>query len=115
MLPFQNFGDFPACVLGDLKLIIRVSPDALVWCSVDPAESVKQMAETYPFTADPTARIYDYKKAATLLGCRNIDHNYDHRFTQVNTYGRAASNVAVDNIVAGGSINFCGYKVMIYY
>jgi hypothetical protein len=41
LLPFQNFGDFPACVLGDLKLIIRVSPDALVWCSVDPEQSIK--------------------------------------------------------------------------
>jgi hypothetical protein len=31
LLPFQNFSDFPSCVLGDFKLIIRVSPDALVW------------------------------------------------------------------------------------
>jgi hypothetical protein len=23
LLPFQNFGDFPSCVLGDFKLIIR--------------------------------------------------------------------------------------------
>jgi hypothetical protein len=30
LLPFQNFGDFPSCVLGDFKLILRVSPDALV-------------------------------------------------------------------------------------
>jgi hypothetical protein len=45
LLPFQNFGNFPSCVLGDFKLILRVSPDALVWCSVDPAQSMKQMVE----------------------------------------------------------------------
>jgi hypothetical protein len=30
LLPFQNFGDFPSYVLGEFKLYIRVSPDALV-------------------------------------------------------------------------------------
>jgi hypothetical protein len=39
LLPFQNFGDFRSCVLGDFKLYIRVSPDALVWCSVNHFES----------------------------------------------------------------------------
>jgi hypothetical protein len=47
LLQFQNFGDFPSCVLGDFKLIIRVSPDALVWCSLYPTTSTKQMAESY--------------------------------------------------------------------
>jgi hypothetical protein len=50
LLPFQNFSDFPSCVLGDFKLYIRVSPDVFVWCSVNPQESIKQMAEVYPFT-----------------------------------------------------------------
>jgi hypothetical protein len=40
LLPFQSFGDFPSCVLGDFKLYIHVSPDALVWYSVDPAKSI---------------------------------------------------------------------------
>jgi hypothetical protein len=35
LLPFQNFGDFPSCALGDFKLYIRVSPDVQV-CSVSP-------------------------------------------------------------------------------
>jgi hypothetical protein len=30
LLPFQNFEDFPSCVLRDFKLYISVSPDALV-------------------------------------------------------------------------------------
>jgi hypothetical protein len=38
LLPFQNFGDFPSCVLGNFKLYIRVSPDVFAWCSVSPGE-----------------------------------------------------------------------------
>jgi hypothetical protein len=39
LLPFQNFGDFPTCVPGDLKLIVGVSPDALVRYSVNPQQN----------------------------------------------------------------------------
>jgi hypothetical protein len=66
LLPFQNFGDFPSCVLGDFKLILRVSPDARVWCSVDPIQPIKQMAETYPFTQNEAKQIFDYKKFANV-------------------------------------------------
>jgi hypothetical protein len=45
LLPFQNFGDFPSCVLGYFKLNIRVSLDALLWCSVNTQESIRQLAE----------------------------------------------------------------------
>jgi hypothetical protein len=60
LLPFQNFSDFPSCVLGDFKLYIRVSPDAFVWCSVNPQESIKQMAEVYPFTENSDHEIFNY-------------------------------------------------------
>jgi hypothetical protein len=30
LLLFQNFGDLPSCVLGEFKIYIRISPDALV-------------------------------------------------------------------------------------
>jgi hypothetical protein len=40
-LPFQNFRDFPSCVLGDFKLYIRVSHDTLVWCFINFSESIK--------------------------------------------------------------------------
>jgi hypothetical protein len=68
------------------------------------------MAETYPFTTDPSVRIYDYKKTATLLEYRIIDHNYDHRFTQVNTYGRAASNVVPDLTGDNYTPTACGFR-----
>jgi hypothetical protein len=104
----QNFGDFPACVLGDLKLILRVSRDALVWCSVDPQQSIKQMSESFPFTVNPANEIFNYERAATLMGSNHIDHNYDHRFAQVNSYGRAASNCVVD--LPAELCNLCGYR-----
>jgi hypothetical protein len=62
LLPFQNFADFPSCVLGDFKLVIRVSPDALVWCSCDPATSIRQLAEVFPFTQDGNGNHYNYLK-----------------------------------------------------
>jgi hypothetical protein len=110
LMPFQNFGDFPACVLGDLKLIIRVCPDALVWCLVDPEQSIKQMCETFPFSTNPAEEIFNYKKAASQIGSNHIDHNYDHRFTQINTYGRATSNCVVYLPVAGDFPNICRFR-----
>jgi hypothetical protein len=47
LLPFQNFGDLLFCLLRDFKLYIRVSPDAFVWTTVNPSESIRQMAEMY--------------------------------------------------------------------
>jgi hypothetical protein len=67
LLLFQNFGDFPSCVFGDFKLYIRVSPDVLVWCSVNPSESIKQMAEVYPFTENGDQEIFNYKQFANII------------------------------------------------
>jgi hypothetical protein len=96
LLPFQNFGDFPCCVLGDFKLVIRVSPDALVWCSVDPSESIKQMSKVFPFAQEANGDRYNYERFAQVISTTNQQHNYDHRFTQVNSEGRAASNCVSD-------------------
>jgi hypothetical protein len=79
-LPFQNFDDFLSCVLRDFKLILRVNPDALVWCSVDPSQSIRQMAEIYPFTQDVNKTIFDYKKFVSVIGSKNQQDNYDHMF-----------------------------------
>jgi hypothetical protein len=118
LLPFQNFGDFPACVLGDFKLIIRVSPDALVWCSCDPAASIRQMYHVMPCYQFNTDNIYDYPVAASLIGTTSSQRNYDHRFTQVNSWGRAASNVfaeisSLDQPPQGGSVGFAGIDIML--
>jgi hypothetical protein len=85
LLPFQTFGDSSFCVLGDFKLIIRVSPDALVWCMVDSEESIRQMSEIFSFTQNESGRIFDYKKFAAVISSNNQQNNYNHRFTQVNS------------------------------
>jgi hypothetical protein len=110
LLPFQNFGDFPTCVLGDFKLILRVSPDALVWTTVDPTKSIKQMAENYPFTEDGNHRIFNYKQFANVITSIGQQNNYDHRFIQVNTFGRAASNCASDITAVGGTPTFASFN-----
>jgi hypothetical protein len=109
LLPFQNFGDFPSCVLGDFKLVICVSPKALVWTTVDPTKSIKQMAETYPFTQNSDGRIFNYRQFANVITSVGQQNNYDHRFTQVNTFGRAASNCASDITIVGGTPKFASY------
>jgi hypothetical protein len=96
LLLFQNFSDFPSCVLGDFNLYIRVSPDALIWCSVSPQESISQMAEVYPFTENNDHEIFNYKQFANVLSSPRQQNNYDHRFTQVNAFGRAAINSVSD-------------------
>jgi hypothetical protein len=95
LIPFQNFSDFPSCALGDFKLYIRVSPDALVWCSVSPQESIRQMSEVYPFTENGDHEIFNYKQFANILSSTRQQNNYDHRFTQENAFGCAATIVFV--------------------
>jgi hypothetical protein len=87
LLPFQNFSDFPSCVFGDFKLYIHVSPDSLVWCSVNPQESIKQMGEVYPFTETNDHEIFNYKQCTNILSSTRPQNNYDNRFTQVNAFG----------------------------
>jgi hypothetical protein len=98
LLPFQRFSDFPSCVLGDFRLVIKVSADALVWCSCDPAHSILQMAEIHPFpqTGPTNYTTFDYRAFANCISVSNNFDGYDHRFTQVNSYGRAASNCVSD-------------------
>jgi hypothetical protein len=48
-------------------LYIRISPDALIWCSVNPQESIRQTAEVYPFTENGDYEIFNYKQFANVL------------------------------------------------
>jgi hypothetical protein len=45
LLIFQAFELFPSCALGELELVIMCSPDALVWCNVDPRVSIPEYLE----------------------------------------------------------------------
>ncbi|GHU18474.1 hypothetical protein FACS189472_06850 [Alphaproteobacteria bacterium] len=39
LLPLQGFNLFPNALFGDLSLVIKVNPNALVWASTDPQSS----------------------------------------------------------------------------
>jgi hypothetical protein len=109
LLPFQNFSDFPACALGDLKIIIRVSPDALDWCSVDPVQSIRQMSEITVFTQNEDGKIFDYRRFANVISSTGQQQNYDHRFTQVNASGRACTNPVSDHTAIGSVPSIADY------
>jgi hypothetical protein len=67
------------------------------------------MSETYPFPQGQDGKIFDYKKFASSISSNNQQHNYDHRFTQVNSFGRAASNCVSDSTVSDTPPNIAGY------
>jgi hypothetical protein len=50
------------------------------------------MAEVYPFTENNDHEIFNYKQFANIISSRRQQNNYDHRFTQVNSFGRATTN-----------------------
>jgi hypothetical protein len=54
------------------------------------------MVEVYPYNQQSNGDRYNYLKFASVIGTGNQQHNYDHRFTQVNSFGRAASNCVAD-------------------
>jgi hypothetical protein len=110
LFPFQNFGDFPSYILGNFKLYIPVSPDALVWCSVNPAESIKQIAEVYPFTENTDHKIFNYKQFANVISSARQQNNYDHRFTQVNSFCRAATNCVSNFYQVNSAPTNAGYE-----
>jgi hypothetical protein len=50
------------------------------------------MSEVYPFTENNDNEIFNHKQFANVISSTRQQNNYDHRFTQVNSFGRAASN-----------------------
>jgi hypothetical protein len=43
---FENFYEYINSIYGDLELNVKVSPNALVWCYVDPKYSLAHGVET---------------------------------------------------------------------
>jgi hypothetical protein len=93
-------------VPGDFTLYIRVSPNALVWCSVNPSESIKQMAEVYPFTENNDHEIFNYKQFANILSSTPQQNNYNHRFTQVNSFNHTTTNCVFSDIRCSSETSF---------
>jgi hypothetical protein len=48
LILFENMYEYPSSILGKLELKLKVSPDALVWCCVDPKKSLLYGVEALP-------------------------------------------------------------------
>jgi hypothetical protein len=95
LLPLQGLNLFPTGIFGDLALIIKVIPNALVWACTDPKLYISKLSSTTVTTASQN----------TMLNCRLAYNNivpatafsyYDHRFTQTRVQGLARSNLTVN-------------------
>jgi hypothetical protein len=54
------------------------------------------MAEVYPFAESNDKEIFNYKQFANIISSTRHQKNYDHQFTQVNSFGPAATNCFFD-------------------
>jgi hypothetical protein len=70
------------------------------------------MSEIYPFShsADQYQYTIPVKQFATLISPASLKHYYDHRFTQVNSPGRAATNCVSDRTANGSIPTFAYYE-----
>jgi hypothetical protein len=84
-----------------------------VWCSVSPSESIRQVAEVYPFSENNDHEIFSYKQFANILTSIQQQNNYHHRFTQVNCFECAINcvfDLYVYNIIPKIAIYKCKYS-----
>jgi hypothetical protein len=107
---FENFYEYMNYIYGDLELNVKVSPNALVWCCVDPKYSLAHGVETSKFEpviveiglANGTKVETDISTILLDQCGKNISIKsetdvYTKRFTQVNSWGRALTNVVVSS------------------
>jgi hypothetical protein len=106
---FENFCEYMNFIYGDLQLNVKVSPNALVWCCVDPKYSLAhgvEMSKLEPVLADigrSTNKVTTDISTILLDQCaKNISIKseadvYTKRFTQVHSWGRALTNVVVSS------------------
>jgi hypothetical protein len=95
LLLLQGFNLLPNGIFGDLAMIIKVIPNALVWVCTDPRLYIGDLSSTTVTTASQN----------TILNCRLAYNNivpatafsyYDHRFTQTRVQDLARSNLTVN-------------------
>jgi hypothetical protein len=107
LLPLQAFNLFPNCFFGNLNLIVKVSPNALVWSCTDPSPYI---ADREMMTATDMT---DDQHALFGICARNImpwrsRYYWDHRFTQVRVDGRARCNVYTNACNDETPVQHCG-------
>jgi hypothetical protein len=102
IISLQAFDEYPNYLFGPLELVIRVTPDSLVWCCVDPTFSVNQLKSSYiSNSVNENTKQYTtgndinttLSKVAPEIRPLNIQNIYDKCFIQVGSPGRACTNV----------------------
>jgi hypothetical protein len=106
---FENFYEYINFIYADLELNVKVSPIALVWCCVDPKYSLAHGVETSKLepaiveirpngskvNTDISTILLD--QCANNISIKSEADVYTKRFTQVNSWGRALTNVVVSS------------------
>ncbi|GHU19232.1 hypothetical protein FACS189472_08720 [Alphaproteobacteria bacterium] len=98
LLPLQGFNLFPNALFGDLSLVIKVNPNALVWASTDPQRFLVERIR-YKFVPTPNEANFQFAEC-TVQNLEQIlrARNFSHRFTQARVQGMARGHIyAVDN------------------
>ncbi|GHU21078.1 hypothetical protein FACS189472_13460 [Alphaproteobacteria bacterium] len=107
LLPLQSFNFFPNCLFGDLTLIIKTNPNAMVWACTDPAQSIQWRVRMNSMTVENNKSGLTHDKAdEKFLLDRAISNgitpykylDFSHRFTQMKCPGicRTACYVCAD-------------------
>jgi hypothetical protein len=109
LIMFENFYEYINTIYGNLKIKIRVTPDALIWCCIDPQYSLSHGVTTSHLdrvvvnvgapgsTVEVGCEVPILKQCADNLSIKSVHDVYSKRFTQLSSYGRACNNV-----LAGG-------------
>jgi hypothetical protein len=106
---FEIFYEYMNFIYGDLELNVKVSPNALVWCCVDPKYSLAHGVETSKLEAvivqigpngnkietDISTILLD--KCAKNISIKSEADVYTKKITQVNSWGRVLINVVVSS------------------
>jgi hypothetical protein len=105
---FENFYEYMNFIYNDLQLNVKVSPDALEWCCVEPKYSLAHGVETSKLpvlvdigtginkvTTDISTILLD--QCAKNISIKSEADVYSKRFTQVHSWGRALTNVVVSS------------------
>jgi hypothetical protein len=92
---------FPNSLFGDLSLVIKVNPNALVWSSTDPRKYIVELLET---RCDSVANNEEH----LAIGLKNIvqmqrtRYTYDRRFTQMKVTATARGAM----YIGGAGVNY---------
>jgi hypothetical protein len=94
LLPLQGFNLFPNCIFGDLSLVIKTNPNALVWCCTDPTLYIPDLSQV-SIGPDVSNDLLDAYSTAIRRIVPLGSSWYDRRFTQFRVPGLARSNVYI--------------------